>query len=73
MEKDILEVIIQAQKKRDLTDGKFAALVGVSDSYWSLVKNGHRAVTPSLLTKVMANVPELQWKISNYLITAGQK
>jgi len=64
----MIEKIIEEQQKLGLTDTEFAKYLGISISYWSLLKRGKRSLRNlDLLTLIGHKLPGLVPHILEYV------
>lgn len=61
----IVELLIQ--KQGCMRDEDFADLIGISESYWNMIKNGVREPTIGVLRRVVRRWPELEDDASLFL------
>jgi hypothetical protein len=47
------------RRQGDRSGREFARLLGISESYWSLIRRGQRPITPSLLERARQEFPDL--------------
>ncbi len=64
---DIVNTITEAQKKRGMSDGKFAELLRVSHATWSRIKNNGRNPGGKFLRAVARELPECRLDVLNYM------
>ena len=69
----LLDDLKKAQKDRGLNDAKFAELLGIHFSYWSLVKRGKAPLGIKLLCHVCYRLPELHVRVLDYMVAQGEE
>jgi len=67
---NLIGAIKKAQESRNLSDTKFAGLLGVDLSTWSRIKRELRPPGRKFLTAVMVNLPELSIDVMYFMKTA---
>jgi len=69
---NLIEAVDKERTKRQMSDRKFSKQVlGISPSYWCLLKAGKRTPSLSLLTLLMHKLPETTPEVSNFVVSQG--
>ena len=55
----MLPNIVAIQSRESLTDGRMAALLGLSRPQWNLIRNGRRPLTDAVAMRAVGAFPEL--------------
>ena len=57
--------------KRQLNHHDFSVFLGISESYWSMIRNGKRNLTPNLAVMFMQKLPELTPAVTTFIMRQG--
>ena len=69
---DLVKAIIEAQKKRGLSNTALASLLGVPLSSWSRIKSRERPPNLEFAARVMVRLPELALSVVDYMRDLGK-
>lgn len=65
---DLLQVLEAERTKLMLNQGEFSNFLGISESYYSMLKTGDRRPTLNFLTLVMQKLPHLTPEVTIFMI-----
>ena len=69
--KKLIRVIEKERKRRRLSQVAFSRLLGISESYYSMLKTGDRKPNLNILTLLMQNLPEVTPEVTIYIMRQG--
>jgi transcriptional regulator with XRE-family HTH domain len=71
--KVLVRELVKRQTAEGLTDIHFAEKLGISDSYWTLIRSGHRRLTVFVLGGALRAYPDLREMTLAHLIERNQR
>ena len=63
----LIRIIEKERRRRQLNQGAFAKLLGISEPYYSMVKTGERRPNLKMLTIFKQRLPEISRYVDQYL------
>ena len=70
---ELIKVVEEERTKRKLNQGEFSKMLGISESYYSMVINGKRKPNLFILSVFKQKLPELNAHVDSYInyLTGG--
>jgi hypothetical protein len=70
---NLIEAVDRERTKRQMSDRKFSnQVLGISPSYWCLLKAGKRNPSLNLLTILMLKLPEVTPAVGKFVVSQGK-
>lgn len=65
---DLIMVLEEQRTKRQLDHGQFSDFLGISESYWSMIRAGERKPNLNILSILMQKLPEITPEAIMYIL-----
>lgn len=65
---NLIKVLEEQRAKRQLDHRQFSAFLGISESYWSMIRTGERKPNLNVLSIMMQKLPEITPEAIMYIL-----